>query len=107
MSAQHTPGPWACGSNFIEGPDGRSVIETVYPMTVANARLIAAGPDLFAAGIDALQELRRLRDVLANAGQIDEPLAVNNHIKRLKAALAKASDRDLSRSAIANATGEA
>ena len=64
MSA-HTPGPWGLDGNLIEGPDGERVAcITAYsrrtPKQKANARLIAAAPDL----------LEALRMVMACAGDI-------------------------------------
>jgi len=76
MIASHTPGPWnmvqedkriAIGVGLVEGPNGYDVAE-VYnddcPREVgeANARLIAAAPDLFDA-------LRALADVFAHDGE--------------------------------------
>lgn len=51
---QHTPGPWAQNGNLIEGPDGETVAyvtayNTMTPRQKANARLIAAAPELLAA----------------------------------------------------------
>lgn len=53
MTTIHTPGPWAVVGNEIEG-DGMTVVTiTEYrkmtPRQAANARLIAAAPDLLAA----------------------------------------------------------
>ena len=59
MSA-HTPGPWGLDGNLIEGPDGERVAcITAYsrrtPKQKANARLIAAAPEL----LEALQLCRQ------------------------------------------------
>lgn len=42
----HTPGPWLAGPYYIENADGKVVIKTENIMTIANARLIAAAPDM-------------------------------------------------------------
>lgn len=67
MTAKHTPGPWAVGREVaidyrpyhIVGADGGSLVAwcagggpkraVVGPEELANARLIAAAPDLYAA----------------------------------------------------------
>jgi hypothetical protein len=46
-----TPGPWECGSRLIIGPVGSAgvgpiIAETIDDMTIGNARLIAAAPDM-------------------------------------------------------------
>lgn len=68
--SKHTPGPWRVGSNSVGGPtittaDKRSTIADIrtcggvhcggpqHPETTANARLIAAAPDL----LEALREM--------------------------------------------------
>ena len=60
---KHTPGPWEVGSTIESGTqaiihDGDSVLAilTTIPPNPANARLIAAAPDL----LDALNEMTRL-----------------------------------------------
>jgi len=54
---QHTPGPWvihpeALGEHSIVTPDGRGLIADIYGRSPANARLIAAAPEL----LEALQD---------------------------------------------------
>ena len=54
MSAQHTPGPWVvkvtAGETFIRSSDGANVSRVGAATNMrANARLIAAAPDLLAA----------------------------------------------------------
>ena len=54
MSAQHTKGSWSLNGNLIEGPDGETIAYiTAYsrltPKQKANARLIAAAPELLGA----------------------------------------------------------
>ncbi len=53
-AAKHTPGPWrivgADGyATAIWGPEAQDVVPETAPMNQANARLIAAAPDMFAA----------------------------------------------------------
>jgi len=86
MSA-HTPGPWQCGGRFITANDGgRIVISATETIPVADARLIAAAPDLLA----ALQDLLRIADG-------SEPCVGEGYGIKLNAA----------RGAIAKATGAA
>ena len=70
MSA-HTPGPWGLDGNLIEGPDGERVAcITAYsrrtPKQKANARLIAAAPDL-------LEALRGMMDAYMDLCDENEP----------------------------------
>ncbi len=95
MSAQHTPGPWFVahlpdgqGSWVACDPDGCGIhadgsymAVCVSPIGEANARLIAAAPDLLA----ALEGLFRLLD----AGSLYEPQAF-----AARAAIAKAKGGD-------------
>jgi len=103
VTAKHTPGPWnmvdedkriAIGVGLVEGPNGYDVAE-VYnddcPREVgeANARLIAAAPDL----LEALQEVCRpygMLDIVVSehmhGSRGDDMLAV---AKKVRAALAK------------------
>ena len=74
MNTQHTPGPWRRKSaqtaspwhiDAGEGPTYRMIARvhdayTADDSSHANARLIAAAPDLLAAASDALESLRRL-----------------------------------------------
>lgn len=64
-SPSHTPGPWHIGvrDKFIYGPQGEEIADcdmiTNFPdENLANTRLIAAAPDLFAALGDLQKELR-------------------------------------------------
>jgi len=60
----HAEGPWACGSNVIEDQSGRPIVTSTIMMTVANARLMTAGP-AFIAEIRTLRtEVERLREAL-------------------------------------------
>jgi hypothetical protein len=48
--SEQTPGPWKFGSHSIQGPDDSYVVPLTYGyMTLPNARLIAAAPELLAA----------------------------------------------------------
>jgi 2-oxo-4-hydroxy-4-carboxy--5-ureidoimidazoline (OHCU) decarboxylase len=88
MSTQHTPGPWHISGSTIKGPHPkdpqnrlRLVAETVFDKgtwideTRANARLIAAAPDL----LEALQFV-----MTAHGEQLDTAFA------QAHAAIAKA-----------------
>lgn len=53
----HTPGPWTWQGNYLGGSDGsRILVDTTYDMDghEADARLIAAAPDLLSAAMRAL-----------------------------------------------------
>ena len=80
---EHTPGPWWLGKNIgvVFGSDGHAIQtagENVGSEGYANARLIAAAPDLLAAA----QRIngRRERDQAIELGDLD----------RLRAAIEKA-----------------
>jgi hypothetical protein len=63
MNTEHTAGPWTVSKpsgNYIDTPAGHSVAALTYSATLADARLIAAAPELLA----ALEDL-----VKANYGQ--------------------------------------
>ncbi len=62
MTTQHTPGPWASRGRYVGTPNHMSFIAecrdengnwTDTPHTIANARLIAAAPEL----LEALTEI--------------------------------------------------
>jgi hypothetical protein len=53
MSTQHTPGPWSVIGSTVYGNGLRSVL----PANGADARLMAAAPDLLTALIDAADVL--------------------------------------------------
>ena len=89
MNTQHTPGPWYWSDNVPDAPknhciivdaDGFTIAEPS-PMSEADARLIAAAPDLLA----ALQMVNRIwsHDQTANLAP-DSPVAI------VRAAIAKA-----------------
>ena len=69
MSELHTPGTWMCidGNIFSEGFTTETPIARVYKrksphVTLANARLIAAAPDLLDACIKTVEENGHLAD---------------------------------------------
>ena len=84
---QHTPGPWTVDNQYIHGPDGiRFLAVAGDGAGQANARLIAAAPDLL--------------NLLTAAGRLEELTGENLAVyARTYAALARA--------AIAKATGGA
>ena len=60
MKTQHTPGPWTVDNQYIHGPDGiRFLAVAGDGAGQANARLIAAAPDLLnlLTAADRLEEL--------------------------------------------------
>lgn len=70
---KHTPGPWevhgphdAPWVQSTNGPNGRSV--DIVPRTMADARLIAAAPDMLA----ALRNAQTVLDDLANGWPLSE-----------------------------------
>ncbi len=92
MTAMHTPGPWHADPTksfyvFAHGSLAEQAGVENGPFicnasTQANARLIAAAPDLLAAAQDALRNLR--------------PLAVHpSHYAALENAIAKATGADV------------
>ena len=94
MNTQHSPGPWAqapLSAVEILGPDETMIATSRYGMNgisreqaVANARLIAAAPELLA----ALQELNRAVRQFTNADESDWPELV-----AARAAIAKATGK--------------
>ena len=90
--AKHTPGPWNMVGHCTDGApvvqplapkvNGNKITATCFgTVAEANARLIAAAPDLLAACIDALE----VEEQMAQCP--DSDLAA-----RLRAAIAKATD---------------
>lgn len=56
--AAHTPGPWKVSKptgNYIDAPTGGSIAALTYGATKADARLIAAAPELLAALADLVR----------------------------------------------------
>lgn len=86
MSAKHTPGPWVmreCPKMFAVDTADIGGGPIVHTDIEANARLIAAAPDLLKAAKQALQ-------VFVNQGWDDDLIAAS----RLKAAIAKATGKE-------------
>lgn len=90
QEAKHTPGPWECD------PIGHEVYETermtviaTLPLvrTIADARLIAAAPDLLEALIAIVEQSQRLQD----AGVVRNR-ETNERWIQAKAAIAKATE---------------
>jgi len=87
-----TPGPWKIRMSGSVGTD-RMLIASVYPMederpeeNAANARLIAAAPDLLAA-------LQELADDIADRFDMDSPSTnpgMKSAVKQARAAIARA-----------------
>ena len=96
-NTKHTPGPWIVGpmSDYIAAKDGSLIAEipTDYsPITgehtgamVANARLIAAAPELLSACREALRSLDALSESATDGFPKD-----NRAANMLRAAIAKA-----------------
>ena len=58
---QHTPGPWTVDNQYIHGPDGiRFLAVAGDGAGQANARLIAAAPDLYAALENIIEHRERM-----------------------------------------------
>jgi hypothetical protein len=65
----HTPGPWIKDRNLITDQDGQDIATVTYHQNgyvQANARLIAAAPELLAALEATLIPLMRLGDFIGN-----------------------------------------
>ena len=66
MKTKHTPGPWRVWENLIQvSPNGPSIcyFEAGQQPSEANARLIAAAPELLAALINLTATARTFRNV--------------------------------------------
>lgn len=98
MTATHTPGPWAITldamDTFVSSADGKTICEIAHSRDfsnpakecVANARLIAAAPDL----LDALDALTIT--ILQNCCEDDyaNMHGLKKYVERARAAIAKA-----------------
>lgn len=104
MDSTHTPGPWAWG-NWIDGKQGAKdragwvevwapqgddkglpFIACKHQNEIANARLVAAAPDL-------LEALRELADDIADRFDMDSPSTnpgIKSTVAAARAAIAKA-----------------
>lgn len=92
MKLEHTPGPWKIGT---PPPNGEQTIgtdkglmvataTTGYINTKANARLIAAAPEMLHALIDALDTIKYVREYVAGQGlsaeeDCDESIKIIQH----------------------------
>ena len=88
----HTPGPWrhagerygrlvdSCGVVIVDLPSSNH--PAVDAQIAANARLIAAAPDLLSAAKDFTEAF--------GSGEFDDPMKVMPYIDRFNAAIAKA-----------------
>jgi len=106
-NANHTPGPWEhgnngliygqCGEDDVEAPFVCDVIEDsamqalgmLSPVEEANARLIAAAPEL----LKALEDLLADIDDLASEFAISKEIANSSYGQAARAAIAKATGR--------------
>lgn len=87
---KHTPGPWftEVGTARVLSDDARATIICEVtgapnnPATIADARLIAAAPDLIAAALECVE-------------MENEPRFLYGAIKSLKAAISKATGEDV------------
>jgi hypothetical protein len=98
--SKHTPGPWRVGNSFMESgvfsADGKTIVALTHGSARyyrrqeqiaeqdANARLIAAAPDL----LEALMGLRLYVDPMMGGEEVD------NAIRAANAAIAKATGED-------------
>lgn len=101
--AQHTPGPWTieqygAGDSLVVHSDADTRVCFMatpgllgsLPNIKANARLIAAAPDMLAA-IKVVDDVETAR--LRHVGLNDEGIAEHPVVKMLRAAIAKAEGR--------------
>lgn len=85
MTDTHTAGPWRANENTVKDLDGRTLgfsaaSEVGVEASEANARLMAAAPDLLAA----------LKDALSAVEYYDEHEGAEETLKAVRAALSKA-----------------
>lgn len=102
--AKHTPGPWIYYADLPSTEPNWHIVTTANKMRVlanvhiepgnamdeANARLIAAAPDLLAASMKAANELRQAARALAKAGDHKAAAVADMAEERTRAAIAKA-----------------
>jgi len=95
MTSKHTPGPWTVkGKQSIRGPNSEYIDKTNWSNGEADARLIAAAPDLLEALRSTLADLERLataeaRANMAPTGQPRRTVALDKW-NAARAAIAKA-----------------
>ena len=89
---QHTQGPWAVYNQYIHGPDGiRFLAVAGDGAGQANARLIAAAPELLAALAGCADALREAGKDFAQANKLAaRPNLYELHEQSARAAIAKA-----------------
>ena len=90
----HTPGPWIKDRNLITDQDGQDIATVTYHQNgyvQANARLIAAAPDLLKAAKLALDALTTVYD--KGRGIVKAELALHA-FGNLKTAIEKAEGRE-------------
>jgi hypothetical protein len=97
--SKHTPGPWSVadrlvpnGRRWVQRNHTRTLVALVYstPEREANARLIAAAPDLLEACNEALEFAEDQEDVLDGSYGQPEPNRAMQVATMLRAAIAKA-----------------
>jgi hypothetical protein len=88
MNTEHTAGPWTVSKpsgNYIDAPASKgSIAALTFSATPADARLIAAAPDLLAA----------LQEVLCDLDTLREPYRNEAICERVRAAIAKATGKE-------------
>jgi hypothetical protein len=88
MNTEHTAGPWTVSKpsgNYIDTPASKgSIAALTFSATPADARLIAAAPDLLAA----------LQEVLCDLDTLREPYRNEAICERVRAAIAKATGKE-------------
>ena len=102
METKHTPGPWETSRGAQNYPfsiesESKTIafikMQTEVRHTTANAKLIAAAPDLLEANISALACLVNLRELLRlDKSENDFSDEVIDCIKELNAAIQKATE---------------
>ena len=85
--AEHTPGPWVYNKNFLTIEGDGAVVATMSDVRyqAANARLIAAAPDLLA----TCEECIALGDSDADSGDFAQLVHLNHQMMRAAIARAK------------------
>jgi len=93
METKHTPGPWTVDHNHPDDPETATIHDPsgdwVAQTCDANARLIAAAPDMLAALEMSLSVFDKQRELLRD-GCKDIPCPRDEALDILRAAIAKA-----------------